>query len=900
MITQNLRKGLKAIAVLTWLICFCGPLNALTIRVPYDQPTIQAGIDAASNSDTVMVADGTYFENVNFVGKAIVVKSENGPQRTIIEIAVTGAPLVSFQNGEGLNSILEGFTIDGDSSYWGVYAIDASPYIYNNIIKNHEVGIRIDNGAPVIRKNEIFFCDHIDIEPCNGGGIRIYSGSGVVIDSNIIHENWSNVAGGIYLYNVDNSSIRRNLIHTNSVAYTCAIGLDFCDRLEIENNTLANNTRNGEYMGAIGIHDCHYVDIINNIIYANNDWGIHAWEGSSDNFADYNAFFDNSYGDIFGIDNIGEHNIFADPLFINSDNHDYRLALNSPCIDAGDPESPLDPDGSRADMGALFFGIAPGELSLDIADIFGEQGSGVEAPVYANGFANQDVAGVELHISYNPDCLTYSDISSDYLTEPLVNVENGQINILWEDYQNLVVIADGTALISIHFELLADIGDTCVIEWLDNCEIADPQGEIVTGIEYLPGSVISTTLSALGGQVIYYDMTTAVPGVTVELTGDQTGEGSTNAYGTYAITDLPPGSYTLCPAKGDNDDGITVNDVVLIRRHIVQLEEFDSPYKMIAADVNKNHQISVADVIKIRRYLALIEELPSGNWTFTDADFAISFDNWFNAPGCIDTILAHENIDFLDFIGIRMGDVDMSYCCEDRGLTCLDDSVTVTLNTVACHPGDIINVPITVEGFAAIAGLEIHIDYSEDMIDFVQLHSELLADPTINGSNGNVHLVWEDIENLLTVDDGTEILQIEFQVAENAPDTIPITFSRIYVCDEHGDNFAVGTYDGRIITGPTGIDDNGTALPTDFLLKQNYPNPFNATTSFELQMPQPAHVSLIVYDIQGRVAETLFGGELPAGIHHIKWDASGYPSGIYIYKLQTGEYTQTKKMLLLK
>src|SRR5205814_7634056 len=92
-------------------------IGPVTINVPAAQPTIQAGINAASNGDTVLVAPGTYYENINFMGKGITVTSSGGPSVTTINGGAAGS-VVMFRTNEGRNSVLSGFTItSGDSSY---------------------------------------------------------------------------------------------------------------------------------------------------------------------------------------------------------------------------------------------------------------------------------------------------------------------------------------------------------------------------------------------------------------------------------------------------------------------------------------------------------------------------------------------------------------------------------------------------------------------------------------------------------------------------------------------------------------------------------------------------------------------------------------------------------------
>src|SRR5262249_7974480 len=85
-----------------------GRLSANVIRVPADQPTIQAGINAALNGDTVQVAAGTYSENINFFGKAITIVSEQGAAVTVID-GLARDSVVTFVSGEGPGSVLSGF-----------------------------------------------------------------------------------------------------------------------------------------------------------------------------------------------------------------------------------------------------------------------------------------------------------------------------------------------------------------------------------------------------------------------------------------------------------------------------------------------------------------------------------------------------------------------------------------------------------------------------------------------------------------------------------------------------------------------------------------------------------------------------------------------------------------------
>lgn len=104
----------------------------------------------------------------------------------------------------------------------------------------------------------------------------------------------------------------------------------------------------------------------------------------------------------------------------------------------------------------------------------------------------------------------------------------------------------------------------------------------------------------------------------------------------------------------------------------------------------------------------------------------------------------------------------------------------------------------------------------------------------------------------------------------------------------------------------TGIEvQNGNGIPAEFSLKQNYPNPFNPETKIEYSLPAGAHVSLKIYNTLGQLVKTLLDARQPNGRYSLHWDgrdASGMPvsSGIYFYRLTTGTFQASKKMLLLR
>lgn len=99
---------------------------------------------------------------------------------------------------------------------------------------------------------------------------------------------------------------------------------------------------------------------------------------------------------------------------------------------------------------------------------------------------------------------------------------------------------------------------------------------------------------------------------------------------------------------------------------------------------------------------------------------------------------------------------------------------------------------------------------------------------------------------------------------------------------------------------PTGIQGNINEVPKSNTLDQNYPNPFNPVTKLKFGITDLRFVSLKVYDILGNEIETLVNEKLNAGSYEIEFDGSNFPSGVYFYKLQAGEFVETKRMTLIK
>lgn len=113
----------------------------------------------------------------------------------------------------------------------------------------------------------------------------------------------------------------------------------------------------------------------------------------------------------------------------------------------------------------------------------------------------------------------------------------------------------------------------------------------------------------------------------------------------------------------------------------------------------------------------------------------------------------------------------------------------------------------------------------------------------------------------------------------------------------------VGNYGAVLYTsngGATFAEEPVAAVPDKFRLGQNYPNPFNSSSKFKFETGKLSNVKISVYDIQGREVQTILNEKLIPGIYEVNFDGSGLNSGVYFYRMSVGNYSETKRMILMK
>ena len=375
-------------------------------------------------------------------------------------------------------------------------------------------------------------------------------------------------------------------------------------------------------------------------------------------------------------------------------------------------------------------------------------------------------------------------------------------------------------------------------------------------------------------------------------------EEMTSIEGEYAFENITSEqSYSLISEKNDDyANGISTLDLVLMQRHILGIQEFNSPYKLIAADINNSHSISAVDIVLLRRLLlGHISEFPDNDsWKFISSDYEFAdASNPYNIPEQIELENVASSLN-QEIIAIKVGDLNSSAIANsgiasNRSVQSIDLISSARRNT---H-GDI-NYQLFLSQEVLTPGFQLGLTFDERLYSVKNVRSgqfEVVSEMiSIKDGQIKISASYAHGRELTTSEPFLEIT-VESRTAQG-PESIGNVFSL-------SSSFASELYDDADLSSSTlKIRQESTGF--DFTIAQNRPNPFTNHSIIEFSIPEPGSVLFELFDSKGHRVYT-YRNNYSSGVNQIEINRQEMRlnKGIYYYQINTQGRSLTRKMIVL-
>jgi len=426
---------------------------------------------------------------------------------------------------------------------------------------------------------------------------------------------------------------------------------------------------------------------------------------------------------------------------------------------------------------------------------------------------------------------------------------------------------------------------TVFLTIVDNQELCSEGSRIAGAIETAAGNAVVDVETSLDANLAEYPRT--------QMTSDN---------GTYAFNSTPNGiNYEISASKDVNHlNGVSTLDLVLIQRHILGLQELDSPYKLIAADINADDAIKASDITGLRKAILGVTENFPGNesWRFTDAAQALTMDTPLSDVDYVINIASLQN-DMLDndFVAVKVGDVSgdavanlANHTAEIRS----NKAITLSILDQEVTAGETVEVAFSSEDFADVYGYQFTMELNGLEFAGVQSGAVALTDGNVGVLSNNVITMSYSSTEARTAGDAEAVFTATFVATQNGNlgNMIDVT-SKVTAAEAYVGN-ALETRDVVIETR------GAIAEVAANELFQNEPNPFRAQTVVGFNLVESAAATVTVFDVTGKViVQRNIDGVKGYNTVNFTADQLG-TSGVLYYKLESGDYTDTKKMIIVK
>jgi hypothetical protein len=375
----------------------------------------------------------------------------------------------------------------------------------------------------------------------------------------------------------------------------------------------------------------------------------------------------------------------------------------------------------------------------------------------------------------------------------------------------------------------------------------------------------------------------------------------TDLAGEYSFSVMAGNDYTVTPMLDENaSNGVTTFDMVLITRHILNVQPLGSPYKIIAADANNSGTVTTLDLVAIRKVILVIENNFPNNtsWRFVDKDYIFpNASNPWADPNGFPEVINYNNIAAsdlaADFVAIKVGDVNGTAATNFMGSaeerTMMGDLV-FNAKDMKLAAGNVYEVPFFGDD-QAVSGYQFTIELGEGL-ELIEVREGVASEENFGFAlleNGALTTSWNDAAPRKLGSD-EEIFTLVLRAKANTMLSEELSVSSRYTVAEAYNS------SNQLLNVQFAF---GNEIASGFELYQNIPNPFTGVTRIGFRLPEASTATLSIMDVSGKVLKVV-RGEFAAGYNEVNVSDFGGATGVLYYKLDTPSNSATRKMIILE
>uniref|UniRef100_UPI0035946A29 T9SS type A sorting domain-containing protein n=1 Tax=Haliscomenobacter sp. TaxID=2717303 RepID=UPI0035946A29 len=391
-------------------------------------------------------------------------------------------------------------------------------------------------------------------------------------------------------------------------------------------------------------------------------------------------------------------------------------------------------------------------------------------------------------------------------------------------------------------------------------------------------------------------------GANITLSGSTSQNATTAANGAYSFVNLTKGGdFTIVPQLDKNHlNGVSTFDLVLIQKHILGVQALNSPYKMIAADVNNSKSISTLDLIALRKLILNIDTHFSNNtsWRFIDAayNFPNASNPWaasFPEVVSINDIPANATA---NFVAIKIGDVNASASVSAAASAEVRTNGTLNIQAAeaAMKAGQEYSIEFNAADLKSVQGYQFALNLDKSKVELVDLVYGVAKAENFGvfQNEGLITTSWNQAGLATATAKQGALFTLVLRAKADAQLRSALSLNRVVSAEAYSQNneqLGVALQFGK-----------AEALANGFELKQNTPNPFNGETVISFNLPKASAATLTISDVTGRVLKSI-RADYAKGANQVVLKASDFnATGVLYYTLEAEEHTATKKMIIVE